>query len=111
VISFVSFSFLDPKLYPHQSEHLALITGFVSISYLTTQFLSINWIFTVLGQLLATGAAIDFFVKGLGYRFDKIGFGMCLTVLASGMNCYFLELKDKKEFLDMINTDLMQSDL
>ena len=27
------------------------------------------------------------------------------------MNSFFLELKDKKEFLDIIKTDLMQSDL
>jgi hypothetical protein len=36
---------------------------------------------------------------------------MILTVISCGMNSYFLELKDKKEFLDIVKTDLMQSDL
>lgn len=52
-----------------------------------------------------------YFVNGLGYQLDKIIFGMGLTVISCGMNSFFLELKDKKEFLDIIKTDLMQSDL
>ena len=36
---------------------------------------------------------------------------MGLTVISCGMNSFFLELKDKKEFLDIIKTDLMQADL
>lgn len=111
VLSFVSFAMNDPKLFLKQSDHLALLTGFVSISYLTSQFLSINWILTVIGQLLATVITTMYFVNGFGYQLDKIIFGMGLTVISCGMNSFFLELKDKKEFLDIIKTDLMQSDL
>lgn len=49
VISFSSFAINEPTLYKKQSDHLALITGFVSISYLTSQFLSIHWINTLIG--------------------------------------------------------------
>ena len=73
--------------------------------------MSINWICTVIGQFVATVIATNFFVNGFGYQFDKIIFGMGLTVISCGMNSFFLELKDKKEFLDIIKTDLMQSDL
>jgi hypothetical protein len=50
-------------------------------------------------------------VHNLGYKLEKIIFGMALTVISCGMNSFFLEMKDKKEFLDIIKTDLMQSDL
>jgi hypothetical protein len=49
VITFTSFAINDPDLYLKKSDHLALLTGFVSISYLTSQFLSIHWINTVIG--------------------------------------------------------------
>jgi hypothetical protein len=50
-------------------------------------------------------------VHDLGYKLEKIIFGMALTVISCGMNSFFLEMKDKKEFLDIIKTDLLQSDL
>jgi hypothetical protein len=50
-------------------------------------------------------------VQGFNYRLDKIIFGMGLTVISCALNSFFLEMKDKKEFLDIIKTDLMQSDL
>lgn len=107
VISFSSFVINDSNLYLKKSDHLSLLTGFVSISYLTSQFLSINWIYTVIGQTIATVIVTMYFVNGFGYQLDKIIFGMGLTVISCAMNSFFLELKDKKEFLDIIKTDLM----
>ena len=110
-ISFASFAINEPSLYLKKSDHLSLITGFVSISYLTSQFLSVNWIVTFIGQTIGTVIATYYFVDGFGYKLEKIVFGMALTVISCCLNSFFLEMKDKKEFLDVIKTDLMQSDL
>ena len=65
----------------------------------------------MVGHLLANVIATHFFVQGFGYKLDKLVMGMGLMVVACSMNTFFLELKDKKEFLDIVKTDLMMSDL
>ena len=89
LMTFASFALNDPDQYYKGSDHLALLTGYVSICYLTSQFLNVDWLYTLFGELFITVTSIYYFTVGLGYRPEKIIFGMTMTVIVCGLNTYF----------------------
>ena len=73
--------------------------------------MSISWINTTFGHIIATIIATQYFVSGLEYHLEKIIFGMIMAVISCSLNSYLLEFKDKKEFLETVKIDLQQADL
>lgn len=44
MVTFASFATNNPNLYTKLSEHLSLMLGYTSISYLSSTFVSTSWI-------------------------------------------------------------------
>lgn len=111
VISFASFILNDASDYSRKADHLGIITGFTAISYISSSFLSLNWISSLIGLIIATSAVVSYLVIQFEYKMHRIISGFVLLVVSCAINSYFVERKDKQEFIDMSENDLMHSDL
>lgn len=86
----------DPSLYTKVSEHLALILGFTSIGYLSSTFVSSNWVQTSIGQTLSTLFVVYFYCFKQDIEIYKFAPGLILLIVSCGANSYYVELKDKQ---------------
>ena len=87
IATFVIFTMNPPEIYSDPAEHMALMNGFIAISYLVSIFLSESWIHCTIGQALSTLAMIWFYDR-LGYKFQKIGPTLIMTTISCGFNSY-----------------------
>lgn len=98
--TYSSFCLNDPDVYPKRSEHLSLLVGFIALQYLSSTFVSTNYIHTTVGYAMSTGLVTYYYSTGLQYDFIKIFPGMLAMTFATTMNSYYIEMKDKQEFLE-----------
>ena len=99
-LSFVTFTLNDPEAYLHKSDHIALLLGFIANMFLSSTFVSTNWVNTLVAQSFATLLVIYFFCIRLNYEF-KVAFSMILLVISCAFNSYYVEMKEKKLFYEM----------
>ena len=120
IITFCSFLLNDPRhyrelegtpgtdcMYNRCPEHVALIIGFVAISYLSTTFLTWSWLHCALGQLIATINVIYFYWQGLNHHIDKIAPALILCSISCAVNAYQIEMQEKNEFLEKIQNETL----
>lgn len=59
------------------------------------------------GQLISTLIVLMYFEKGLNYSIAKLGPSLIVTSISCAFNCYYIEFKEKKEFLEMKQTEIL----
>ena len=97
-LTFASFVLINPSLFG-QTQHLSLIIGFISISYLASIFVSSSWLWTILGNFLSTLIVGRYFTKYLGYNTRQIIPAFALHVLSCTCVSYYVELRQKQNYL------------
>lgn len=50
IITFATFVMNPPGAYKSSSDHLALLVGFIAITYLSSTFVQTNWQVSMVGQ-------------------------------------------------------------
>ena len=60
---------------------------------------------------MSTGLVTYFYSTGLQYDFIKIFPGMLAMTFATTLNSYFIEMKDKQQFLEKRQIEVLQRDL
>lgn len=111
ILSFASFVFNPASAYKSNTDHLALLVGFIAITYLSSTFVQTNWQYTCAGQALAMILVIYYYVTKLNYEFLAFFPGMILLVFSGSFTSYHVEMKDKLEYLEKIHTQVLKRDL
>jgi hypothetical protein len=99
IMSFCSFVMNDPKSYYDASDHLTLMIGFVAITFLSSMFLSVNWMYSMIGLLFGIGVVAYYYTILLDYRMLTICLTMTITMCSCGYISYYTEYVRKKLFL------------
>lgn len=101
MLLFCSFTINDHSAYPNlSSESMALMIGCSSAFYLASAFLTYKWLYFLIGNLVSTLLILFYFVEELGLSYYSLGPSLLISSFTCCLVAYFVELNDKKEFLD-----------
>ena len=106
----ISFILNDPEIY-ETSSHITVLASFVANNFLVAIFISLNFVYYMFGISMTTMATIYYSVHSLKYTYLDIAPIFVLISIICVYTAYQIELKDKKEFLDMKQTEVYQKDL
>jgi len=99
-MSFATFVFNPGYVYLQKTDHIALMIGYIAMVYLTSIFVSSDWIYSTIGHCLSSVVVILYFGRELEYNVINIGPAVLLLMISGGFITYYVELKDKLEFLE-----------
>ena len=80
-----------PGAYKSTSDHLALLVGFIAITYLSSTFVQTNWQLTSACQAFSVFIVVYYYCTKLKYEFLAFAPGMFLLVLSSAYNSFYVE--------------------
>ena len=110
--TFITFILHEPEVFPLCAEHLALMIGFIGLSFMASTFLSASWIHTTLAQAMCSAIVLHFYGNGgLKHNPARIAPALAVACIGCGFNSYFVELNEKKEFLENLHNSNLQRDL
>lgn len=76
----------------------------MGISFLASTFLSASWMFTTASQFICSVAVLHYYgAGGLQHPTGRIAPPLFLATISCGFNSYFVELNEKKEFLEKLH--------
>ena len=87
------------------------MAGFIAISYLSTTFLTVSWIYSTIGQFVATIGVLHYYTSGLKHSSGRIAPAFLFLAISCGFNSYQVEKNEKNEFLEKIQNEILQKDL
>ena len=106
----ITFILNDPEIY-ETSSHITVLASFVANNFLAAIFISLSFQHYAFGISITTMATIYYAVHSLKYNYWDIAPIFTLISIICVFTAYQIELKDKKEFLDMKQTEVYQKDL
>jgi len=71
------------------------MVGFIAMLYLTSIYVSSNWIITIVGHFVESVLAVRYFKHQLNYHLVNIVPGVFGVLLTTGFISYYVDLKDK----------------
>ena len=96
----ITFILNDPEIY-ETSSHITVLASFVANNFLSAIFISLSFQHYAFGISITTMATIYYSVDKLKYNYWDIAPIFILISIICVFTAYQIELKDKKEFLDM----------
>ena len=101
----ITFILNDPEIY-ETSSHITVLASFVANNFLAAIFISLSYYYYAVGISITTAATIYYTVHSLKYSYMDIAPIFILISIICVYTAYQIELKDKKEFLDMKQTEV-----
>ena len=112
MLFFVSFTINDQSAFPDvPTESMALMIGCCSAFYLASAFLTYKWLYFMVGNFVSTLLIIYFYVNQFGLSMYSLAPSLIISSVTCCSVAYFVELHDKKEFLDKKKIERLQNDL
>ena len=109
---FCMFMINGKSAYPDvATESMALMIGCQSAFYLAAAFLTYKWLYFAFGNAILTLLIILYYVQEFGLRLYSLAPSMIISSITCCAVAYFVELHDKKKFLDRIKIEGLQNDL
>ena len=101
MLLFCSFTINDQTAFPDgPTESMALMIGCCSAFYLASAFLTYQWIYFMVGNVTSTILIIFYFVNEFGLSMYSLAPSLIISSITCCSVAYFVELHDKKQFLD-----------
>lgn len=112
VFMFCSFVSNEASVYGDKTtESMALMVGYNSAVYLASAFLTYQWYYFTVGNVISTMIVIYYYCVNFNLSLNKLAPSLIISCIASSIVSYYVELWDKKEFLEMKKTEQLQNDL
>lgn len=111
IVSFSSFVMNEKELYMEAVDPCLLMIGYISISFLSSCFLSINWETSSFFHIFSSILILKYFEAEFNYRKSKLGPTLLLLVVSCTLVAFTVEFKDKKEFIEKKKSERLQKDL
>ena len=112
MLLFCSFTINNQSAYPDvPTESMALMIGCCSAFYLASAFLTYKWLYFMVGNVISTLLIIYYYVGEFSLSMYSLAPSLIICSITCCSVAYFVELHDKKEFLDKKKIERLQNDL
>lgn len=99
VLTFATFIFNPGCMYNREYDPMLLMIGYVSISYISCCFLSMNWEVTAQYHAFATVLVTIYYQQHFGTPFRKLFPAMLLLIFSCALISFKIEKQAKSEFI------------
>jgi len=107
VFLFTTLTVIDKSFYKLYSEIMAILIGYISANFLASAFLTYGWFYFAIGNMMTATFVCHQCHYNFKLEFFKLGPSLLMMTITCCIIAYFSEYKDKMEFLEMKQTEIL----